>query len=116
MKNFYTIPDMTHSELVIALENFKYDTKVKCRIPTLMPLLPDNTIVEDNIRLSGNNVLNKNTGILGVGRSITCNYVKLYIPSSLSNGAEEGKKGEKFIAVFLGGDINKCTIIGRYEG
>lgn len=114
MKNFYTIPDMTHSELVIALEDFEYNTKVKCRIPALMPLLTENTIIQDNIRLNTNNILNKNINILGVGRSITCNYVKLYIPSSVSNG-REGKKGDKFTAVFLGGDINKCTIVGRYE-
>lgn len=26
-----------------------------------------------------------------------------------------GKKGDKFIALFVGGDMNKCSIVGRYE-
>ena len=114
MKNFYTIPDMTHSELVITLEDFKYNTKVKCRIPSLMPLLTENTIVQDNKRVSPINILNRNINLLGIGRYTSCNYIELYIPSSLSNG-KEGRKGDKFTAIFIGGDINKCTIIGRYE-
>lgn len=114
MKNFYTVPDMVHSELVIALEDFNYNTKVKCRIPSLMPFLSENIIVQDTKRVSPMNILNKNIKLLGIGRCTSCNYVELYIPSNLSNG-KEGKKGDKFAAIFLGGDINKCTIIGRYE-
>lgn len=113
MKNLYTLTDMTHSEMVITLEDFEYGNKVKCYIPSLMPFLYKDKIIEEKSRVNPTNIRNKNLSILGIGKYTSCNYIELYIPENISD-SKYGNKGDKFAAVFLGGDINKCTIIGRY--
>lgn len=113
MNNLYTLTDMTHSEMVIALEDFEYGSKVKCYIPSLMPLLNKDKIVEEKLRVNSMNIHNKNLSILGIGKYTSCNYVELFVPNNISD-SKTGSKGDKFAAVFLGGDINRCVIIGRY--
>lgn len=113
MNNLYTLTDLTHSEMVIALEDFQYGNKVKCYIPALMSLLNKDKIIEDKMRINTMNIINRNLSILGIGKYTSCNYIELFIPENISD-SKQGHKGDKFAAIFLGGDINKCTIIGRY--
>ena len=113
MNNFYKDFELNTTEYAIALENFDYNTKVKCYIPSLMSFLPSSEVVEDSKRNSSNNIKNKNKNLLGIGQVNTCNYIELYIPSLYSNGDIYGKKGTKFLITFVAGDINKCKVIGR---
>lgn len=113
MNNFYKDFNLNTTEYAIALEDFLYNNNVKCYIPSLMTFLPNSEIINDTKRNSPTNIKNKNKSLLGIGQVNTCNYIELYIPSLYSNGEIYGKKGDKFLITFVGGDINKCKIIGR---
>lgn len=113
MNNFYKDYDLSNTEFAVTLENFVYNTKVKCYIPSLMPFLPNSEVVNDKKRNNFINIKNKNKDLLGIGDVNTCNYVELFIPSIYSDGDIYGKKDTKFLITFVAGDINKCKVIGR---
>ena len=116
MKNFYEKTDMRYPEKAIALEDFEYGTMVKCSIPILTPFIDKNNIKENSIRLFKNKIANINKDILGIDRYNSCNYIELFIPKDLcKNNENKGFKGEEFVCIFLGGDINKCSIIARSD-
>lgn len=144
MKNFYEKTDMIYPEKIIALEDFKYGTMVKCSIPILTPFLNASNIKDESIKLFKNNIDNRDVSLLGIDRYNSCNFIELFIPKNLCKGYKcnipvsddckccrenldlcleheckhhicEGKQGEEFVGIFVGGDINKCSIIGRYD-
>lgn len=115
MNNFYKDLELNNTEYAITLEDYEYGNKVKCHIPSLMPFLSNKEIIEEKSRVSPSNIRNKQIDLLGIGKYTSCNYIELYIPTSLSEGQLKGKKGDKFMITFIAGDINKCNIIGRYR-
>lgn len=107
--NFYDNLDLRYPEIAICLEDT--DTNIgKFFIPILTPTLNktqvyyeldnafDNRNIEnrDDLRLSPVNI---------------SNYIELKLPK----GYESAKKDDKFIVIFLGGDMNKPILIGGYE-
>lgn len=116
MKNFYEKSDMIYSEKVIAMEDFEYGTMVKCSIPILTPFISTVAPEVKTTRLIKNKIDNKDVDILGINKYTSCNYIELFIPKDLcKNDENKGYKNEEFVGIFIGGDINKCSIIGRYE-
>lgn len=107
--NFYDNLDLRYPEIAICLEDT--DTNIgKFFIPILTPTLNktqayyeldnafDNRNIEnrDDLRLSPVNI---------------SNYIELKLPK----GYESAKKDDKFVVIFLGGDMNKPILIGGYE-
>lgn len=116
MKNFYEKSDMIYPEKIIAMEDFTYGTMVKCTIPVLFPFMDTNRIKKDSEKLIKNKIDNRNLDLLGISRYNSCNYIELFIPKDLCrNEFNIGYKGEEFVGIFVGGDINKCSIIGRFD-
>lgn len=116
MKNFYEKSDMVYPEKVIAMENFTYGTMVKCSIPVLFPFINTDKPSTQSERLIKNKIDNKNLELLGISKYNNCNYIELFIPKDLCrNEFNIGYKGEEFVGIFVGGDINKCSIIGRVD-
>lgn len=114
MKNFYEKSDMILPEKVITLEDFKYGTYVKCAIPALTPFLDISSPVSNKEKLTDSKIENKNPKDLNISNYSNSNFIKIFIPKLLDDTEEgEGKKGDCFIGVFVGGDINKISIVGR---
>ena len=102
--NFYAELDFKYPEIAICLENCVGEGKFF--IPVITPLLPKNNAYDElNINLNKKNILN-NTPNMEIKKCIHSNYIKLNIPG---NGI--GKKGDEFIIIFIGGDLNKPKII-----
>ena len=131
MNNYYNNIDYKYSEIVITVEDFVYDSFVKCYLPSMMSLSEFNSPA--NGKINTNNIMNENINALGISRYVPTNYINIFIPKELANidnltdfvynqsKTEDklsyipmGKKNEKFIAVFVGGNINNCKVIGRY--
>lgn len=116
MKSDYLGTDMSYSEMIVTLENFNFNSKVKCSIPSLMPFLSKSEITNDINRPNHMNIMNTNISILGIGKCTSCNYIEVYIPDTFDiSGKGIGKKGDEFVIIFIGGNINKYTVIGRYN-
>lgn len=107
--NFYDNLDLRYPEIAICLEDT--DTNIgKFFIPILTPTLNknepfyeiDNTFDKKNI---------ENYDDLRLSPVYLSNYIELKLPK----GYENAKKDDKFIVVFLGGDINKPILIGGYD-
>lgn len=114
MKNFYENSEMNLPEKIIALENFRYGTYVKCSIPALTPFLDNKLITSNTERQNVNSIENKDYRKLEIGEYSNCNYIKVFIPKLLEDNEEGiGYKGDCFVGVFVGGDINKISVVGR---
>ena len=120
---FYQNLDLKYPELAICLED-SVDGKAKFYIPILTPLLESNEAYETtDINISKSNILSDTTS-MEITACTTANYVELHLPSLQLIDPETGKlktmtgsceKGDIFVIVFIGGDLNKPFIIGRYE-
>lgn len=116
MKNFYEKSDMLYPEKIVAMEDFEYGTMVKCTIPVLFPFINTNIVENKSEKLFKGKLDNKDLNMININRYNSCNYIELFIPRGLSRNIEhKGRKGEEFVGIFIGGDINKCSIIGRYD-
>lgn len=117
MEKYYT--ENNYSDIAIALEDYTYGKNGKFFIPSLTPFLNSNSVSENNEKNKYNNIMNKDKVKLQISQTNTCNYINLFIPLELYKGSNaekdyKGNKGDKFIILFVGGDINDCKIIGRY--
>lgn len=95
------------------------DKSVKCRIPILMPNIPDTDPLELKTRLSVSNILNSNKSSIKISDTIvTTNYINITIPehvlSQLPSSNGWISKGQKIIIIFMNGDINNIQVLGRY--
>lgn len=131
MNDYYNSIDYKYTEILITDEDFIYDSYVKCILPSMLPLTDLNSPTTGKINTS--NIMNVNINSLGIDKYIPRNYINIYVPKELADidtltdyvynqtktnnrlsYIPTGKKGEKFVASFIGGNINNCKIIGRY--
>ena len=115
MSDFYKELDLKYPEIAITLQSFnKYnDSTVLCSIPVLMPFMQNNTE-----RINTGNIENK-VNNLGIGPCTIHKGMYLKINREHSQNCPSDtygnvSAGQKFIVVFVGGDIDKPRIIGRY--
>lgn len=122
--DFYQTCDFKYPEVGILLEDISWEnTMGKFFIPVLTPTLSSSGVYETSKPSeSTGNILNQSIGVSGYTES---NYIEINIPSHLLPQKEIGeggeispeipyKKGDKFIMVFVGGDVNKVRVIGVY--
>ena len=105
---FYKNLDLRYPELAICMEDC---TNIgKFFIPILFPLLNNDQIQENtDLNISTRNI-KSDIGNLNIGKCTTVNYIELKLPLHVPIA----KKGDKFVIVFIGGDINKPCLLGRY--
>lgn len=109
INNFYDELDLKYPEIAICIEDTETNIG-KFMIPILTPML---NITEPYIKkhdeFEKTNIIN--------GDDIKASPVNLtnYIEMKLPKGYNAAKKDDKFIVVFIGGDINKPVLIGGYE-
>ena len=108
-KNFYEDLDLRYPEIAICLEDT--DTNIgKFFIPILTPTLnKSKPYLEKNNDFYVKNLINNNN--LNISPVYFSNYIELKLPK----GINSAKKDDKFIVIFIGGDINKPVLIGGYE-
>lgn len=115
-KDFYETLDLRYPEIVECLKR----NGTEFYVPVLMALVegagakPNKSKVNNNTSLLWNK--QNNVGISNITKS---NYINLTVPEHLwySNYTKTGikyERGDKFIVMFVGGDLNKIRIIGRY--
>ena len=109
-ENFYEDMDFKYPEYAIALEDVKPGTKGKFYIPVLTPLLDSSyPYIKQDQGLNTRNIKNDISGF-EIGRCYTSNFIELKLP----NGELIANKGDKFVLMFIGGDINRPYLSGRY--
>lgn len=110
--SYYKLHSYTQLEIVVCLEDIDNtkDNKGKFFIPAFTPFL-DNDVPYDkkDPPSSTANIISGTHG-LDIRRCTMSNYIELKIPEYI----DSIKKGDKFVISFIGGDINKPYIIGRY--
>lgn len=126
-------------EYITTLEPYTYGSNVKCTIPTLLPMLDKSNVVEEKNKVFDFNLMNKDKSLVKLDRYTSSNYINVYIPKKLAPikfckdsksfskisdcnctpctcGLDlNGKKGDKFVVMFVGGDIKNIRVIERLE-
>lgn len=109
--NFYKTRDFSGLEIAICMEDTKDEEKGKFFIPVLTPFLNNDTPYDKiDPKYSSSNIISGDRN-MNLKPCTTSNYIDLYLP----DGIRDIKKDDKFVISFVGGDINKPYIIGRYR-
>ncbi len=113
-QDFYKLKDFKYPEIAILMDDItKENNKGRFIIPTLTPSLPTERISRSTMpKFSTSNIIN-NTN-MSITEITEQNYVTLSVPKYLFIDDIPYKEGDKFIVVFVAGDINKIRVIGVY--
>lgn len=78
-------------------------------------LVPLESEVGRTIHINRNNIVNKDLHWLSTSTMTSEITLDLYLPKYLTSDFQDKiiPKGTKFLACFVGGNINNCQIIGR---
>lgn len=119
MLNFYENLDLKYPEVAISLQeiNKEYPGVVKFSIPILTPSIDNSKIVHKSFHLNRRNLKNKDNNLDIHNIIKITNYIEIPMSRSICiNEPELGfiPSGSKWIVIFIGGDITKPRIIGRY--
>lgn len=121
ISSFYDQTDLRYAEIAICLEDTAGPTG-KFSIPILTPLMDNDYIYEDvEYNRNSKTLMSGSKKELEINNCNLCNYLELRLPDIVIHEMRYHDpkmivhKGEKFIAVFVGGDISKCKLISRYE-
>lgn len=102
--------DFKYPEIGICLEDSINGT-IKMFIPIATPTLSRDAAYDTkDLNIPTRNIISDKSS-MDFKRCTISNYISMKVPSFIG----DLKKGDKVILVFIGGDINKPTIIGRYE-
>ena len=108
--DFYNQLDFKYPEIAVCMEDTDGPT-AKIFIPIATPTLSDSLIYDTKgLPLNLSNI--KSTGINkgNISRVTESNYIEMKLPDD-----QPAKKGDKFIIVFIGGNVNNGVLLGRYR-
>ena len=115
-KDFYDTLDLRYPEIAECIET----NGNKFYIPVLMALVDGagTSPKSKTINNSSAKLLNTKNN-LEISSITKTNFIKLDVPEHLWNSdyyrtGIKYRSGDKFIIIFIGGDLNKIRIIGRY--
>lgn len=108
--NYYKSHIYTNLEIAICMEDTLCDIG-KFFIPALTPFLSkDKPYDKIDPPSSTANIISGTKG-LDIHQCTTSNYIEIKLPEYIKSA----KKDDKFILSFIGGDINKPYLLGRYH-
>ena len=121
--SYYDKNTSEFTEIGIAVGKYTYGKKAKITIPALLPLVPADKAYKETDENDDDNLLNRDPTELDLDKGTDTNYVELLIPRYLRYDVEEagestsykGKKGDKFLVTFVGGNINNPIVYRRYH-
>lgn len=103
-------PDFRYPEIAICMEDTDGPT-AKIFIPVATPTLSSSLCYDTKgLPLTITNIKSNNINKGNISRITESNYIEMKLPDS-----EPAKKGDKFVIVFIGGDVNNGVLIGRYN-
>lgn len=109
-RSFYQNFDFKYPEIGVCLENTTGPT-VKIAIPIATPTLPMSMPYDNrDLYVLTNNIVSDQTAMY-IAPCTVSNYITMRLPSDIKSLSA----GDKVILIFIGGDINKPTILRRYE-
>lgn len=110
---FYKDKKFEYPEIAILMDKNinKENPMGRFVIPILTPNFNNERLsISEKPRIDTSNIVNHNTNNI---TSVTeQNFVTLTIPDYMFSNGIEYNKGDKFIVVFIGGDVNRIQIIG----
>lgn len=108
--DFYNQLDFKYPEIAVCMEDTDGPI-AKIFIPIATPTL-SNSLIYDTKGLPLNLSNIKSTGINkgNISRVTESNYIEMKLPDD-----QPAKKGDKFIIVFIGGNVNNGVLLGRYR-
>lgn len=102
--------DFKYPEIGICMEKTN-GPKVKIAIPIATPTLPlDQAYDNKELAISTSNIISDKTAMY-ISPCTISNYITMTLPIDIKSL----DKGDKVILIFIGGDINKPSILRRYE-
>lgn len=102
--------DFKYPEIGICMEDTT-DRTVKIFIPIATPTLTNEQPYDNkDLLVSTRNIISDKSA-MDIGPCTVSNYIIMNLPDSM----ESLKKDDKVILLFIGGDLNKPVIIGRYQ-
>lgn len=110
---FYKNKSFEFPEIAILMDEMLSEDNPTGRfiIPILTPNFNNKRLLKtEKSKSSNSNIVNKNTN--SVTSLTEQNFVTLTIPKYMFNGKIHYNKNDKFIVVFIGGDVNRIKIIG----
>lgn len=120
VSSFYDETDLRYPEIAICLEDTSGPTG-KFSIPILTPFMDNDQIVSiTEVNDTSKTLLSGSRKELEIGSCEISNYLELKLPDIVLHEMQYHNpnlvvhKGDKFLAVFVGGDVNKCKLISRY--
>lgn len=133
--DYYQNTDYKYTEIGIALNDFIYGDKVEIAIPVLTPFESTSLPLVSTEKISYDCIENADRSFINNSKVSSCtitNNMVLYVPYYLADYIRSpsahdrshpdfikldwnGKKGTKFIISFVGGNLDKAQIIGRYH-
>lgn len=102
--------DFIYPEIGICMEDTT-DRTAKIFIPIATPTLPRNGLYDNKEPVTPlDNIVSSTTSMDIFGCTIS-NYITMNLPKEIDSLHAD----DKVVLVFIGGDINKPVIIGRYQ-
>lgn len=102
--------EFKYPEIGICMEKTN-GPKVKIAIPIATPTLPlEQAYDNKDLAISTSNIVSDKTAMY-ISPCTVSNYITMNLPDDIKSL----NKGDKVILIFIGGDINKPTILRRYE-
>lgn len=135
MLNFYDNLDLKYNEIAIAMERIDKlnPGKIKFFIPVLTPNMDSSRVINTTIHQNYMNLQNKDKKKYEIDNITLSNYIYIYLPKELcpipvidltvdverkrltvSDDKRYIPAGSKWTITFVGGDITKPQITGRY--
>lgn len=106
------LTDFNTPEIAICAEDINDNTIGKFYIPILTPFLEfDEPYDKPDMYGLKKNIINKKEVSKAITPCITSNYIELPLPNGITNA----KKGDKFVVIFMHGDLNDPLLLGRYR-
>lgn len=101
--------DFKYPEIAICCEDSN-NSKAKFIIPIITPTLPTNILYDNkNLLISTDNIISDKKNI-NITPCMESNYIELDLPDNII-----AKKGDKFVVIFIGGDVNNPMILTKYN-
>ena len=108
--DFYNQLDFKYPEIAICLEDTN-GPNAKIFVPIATPVL-SNAIAYDTkgLPLNLSNIKSKGINKGNISRVTESNYIEMKLPDD-----QPAKKGDKFIIIFIGGNVNNGILLRRYN-
>lgn len=116
MEDYYENLDLKYIEIAVAAKKFfTTDSTAKFYIPALMPLFGSTDKQYPTSLPSSTNILNQEKPTIS-RNAYTSGYITIPLHIERLGSWHENKvpAGAEFMVVFVGGDLNKPRILGRY--